>query len=78
MKKSTLPSRDKRCRLSLECKESVKKQIEDHGSELGQWSLIGSIRKAVQRSKKFFDLEARGTLLLQRDIDGEVEEIPKD
>ena len=64
-------------RLSLECKKAEKKAIEDHGKAIGQWSLIGSIRTAVARSMKLLDLERRGTLLLQRDSDGEIEEVPK-
>ena len=71
--------RDKRCRLSLECRESIKSEIEAHGKELGQWSLIGTLRKAIRRSKALFDLEQRGVLILVRDSDGEAEdvEIPK-
>lgn len=69
--------REKRCRLSLECSESAKQAIEAHGKELGQWSLIGALRLSVQRSKKLFDLEQRGVLLLQRHRDGEIEEVEK-
>lgn len=69
--------RDKRVRLSLECKASVKQAFEDHGEDLKEWSMIGTLRKAVARSKKFFDLEARGDLLLRRKDDGGIEEVPK-
>jgi hypothetical protein len=61
----------------LECKKAEKAAIEAHGKAVGEWSLIGSIRKAVERSMKLLDLERRGTILLQRDSDGEIEEIPK-
>jgi hypothetical protein len=71
-------NREKRCRLSLECKESVKQTIEAHGAELGHWSLIGGIRAAVQRSKALFDLERRGTLFLQRHDDSEIEDVKLD
>lgn len=76
---STTPQRDKRVRLSLECSAKVKREIEAHGKDLSEWSLIGTIRRAVKRSKALFDLEARGTLMLLRDEDGEVEdvEVPK-
>ena len=71
--------RSKRVRLSLECRESVKNEIEAHGKDLGQWSLVGSIRKAILRSRWLFALEQRGILLLQRNSDGEIEdvEVPK-
>jgi len=70
---STNP-RDKRVRLSLECKASMKAEIEAHGEELKEWSLIGGIRKSVRRSKALFDLEQRGTLILVRK-DGEAEDV---
>ncbi len=69
--------RSKRVRLSLECRESVKNEIEAHGKDLGEWSLIGGIRRSVERSRKLFNLERRGVLLLQRDSDGGIEEVPK-
>jgi len=71
------PRRHGNERLSLECKPEVKQAIIDHGKELSEWSIIGTIRSAVARSKKFFDLEQRGTLLLQRFGDGEIEEVEK-
>lgn len=74
-KKKTPSGRNGYARLSLECKPEVKKALKDHGKELGEWAIIGTIRKAVARSKKLFDLEKRGTLLLQRHEDGEIEEI---
>lgn len=77
MSKNTAP-RYGNVRLSLETKPPVKQAILDHGKELGEWSIISAIKRSVERSKKFFDLERRGTLLLQRDSDGEIEEIPKD
>lgn len=67
----------KRVRLSLECRAEVKQAIEDHGKDLGEWSLIGTIRRAVERSAKLLKLERRGTLLLQRDEDGEIEEVER-
>ncbi len=73
---STSPeTRDKRCRLSLECSLAAKEALENHGTELGQWSLIGAIRKSVARSKRLFDLEKRGSLVLIRDSDGEAEDV---
>ena len=71
---STNP-RDKRVRLSLECKVGTKAEIEAHGEELGEWSLIGGLRRSVRRSKALFDLEQRGTLILFRDEDGEAEDV---
>lgn len=68
---------NKRVRLSLECKASVKKAIEEHGKDLGEWSLIGAIRSSVRRSKKLFDLERRGDLVLIRNEDGKAENVPK-
>lgn len=62
-------------RLSLECKPAVKKSLLDHGEELKEWALISVIRRSVARSRKLFALEQRGTLLLQRDVDDEIEEI---
>ena len=47
----TTPQRDKRCRLSLECASSFKQSLEEHGDELKQWALIGTLRKAVSRSR---------------------------
>lgn len=76
MSKSTEP-RHGNVRLSLECKPQVKVEIIAHGKELGEWSIISAIRRSVTRSKKLFDLERRGTVLLQRDSDGGIEEVPK-
>ena len=64
-------------RLSLECKPAVKAAILAHGKELGEWSIISAIRRSVERSRKLFNLERRGVLLLQRDSDGGIEEVPK-
>lgn len=67
--------KDKRVRLSLECTQSIKDAIERHGTDLGQWSFVGSIRRAVARSKQIYDLEQRGTLMLVRHSDGELEDV---
>lgn len=67
--------RDKRVRLSLECSATTKAEIEAHSEDLKEWSLIGGIRKSVQRSKALFDLERRGSLVLIRDVDGECEDV---
>ena len=67
--------RSKRVRLSLECRESVKNEIEAHGKDLGEWSLIGGIRRSVERSAALLDLERRGSLVLIRDSDGEAEDV---
>ena len=76
MKKTTPEQlRDKRCRLSLECRASTKAEIEAHGDEVGQWSLVGSIRKAISRSRQLFALEQRGVLQLKRRDDGGVEDV---
>jgi hypothetical protein len=74
MKKNTEP-RHGNVRLSLEMKPRDKQAIIDHGKELGEWSLVGCLRRSVQRSKALFDLEARGTLFLQRHDDSEIEEV---
>jgi len=68
-------TRDKRVRLSLECSAATKVEIEAHGEELGEWSLVGTLRRAVKRSRALFDLEQRGTLILVRDADGEAEDV---
>lgn len=49
----------KRTRLSLECSDATKRQIVLHGKELGQVSLIGTIRSAVARSRKQFSDEKK-------------------
>ena len=67
----------KRVRLSLECSEDAKVAIEAHGRELGEWSIIGAVRKSVSRSAKFMVLERRGQLVL-RTGDGVEEEVPRD
>lgn len=74
MNKSPEP-RHGNVRLSLETKPSVKQAILDHGKELGEWSIVGCIRRAVSRSAAIFKLEQRGTLLLQRHSDGEIEDV---
>ena len=78
MKKNSLP-RHGNVRLSLEAKPEFKDEILAHSKELGQWSIVGTLRKAVRRSKALFDLEKRGTLFLQRHDDSEIEdvELPK-
>ena len=67
--------RDKRVRLSLECKESVKNALEIHGKALGEWSIIGGIRHSVERSNQLLDRERRGSRVLIRDADGEAEDV---
>jgi hypothetical protein len=76
MKKNILP-RHGNVRLSLEAKPEFKKDILAHGAELGEWSIVGCLRQAIRRSKKLFDLEQRGVLLLQRHCDSEIEEVEK-
>ena len=73
-KPSTLP-RHGNARLSLECKPEVKDAIVEHGKFIGEWSLVGSIRKAIERSNKLLALQRRGTLVLVRDEDGEIEDV---
>lgn len=67
--------RDKRVRLSLETKESVKEQIIAHGKDLGEWSLVGSLRRSVERSAALLALERRGSLVLIRSADGGAEDV---
>ena len=74
MKKSTEP-RHGNVRLSLEMKPLDKAAILAHSKELGQWSIVGTLRKAISRSAALFKLEQRGTLLLERKDNGEIEEV---
>ena len=71
---STTP-RDKRVRLSLECSASTKASLVAHGKDLGQWSLVGAIRRAISRSAALLALERRGTLKLVRKDDGVTEDV---
>lgn len=53
----TKSKKPKRVRLSLETTEDFKKELIQHGDELKCWSLIGTIRTAVRRSKELLELE---------------------
>jgi hypothetical protein len=61
--------------LSLECRASVKDEIVSHGVDLGEWSLIATIRRAVRRSEALLLLARRGSLKLVRDSDGGTEDV---
>ena len=56
-----------RVRLSLECKQEDKDELVAHGTELGEWSLIGTIRHAVRRSRRLLDLEKTSEGIEQRE-----------
>ena len=55
--------KEKRVRLSLETKEGVVRALRDHGVALGEWSAIGTIRRALARSEWLLALEKRGGLM---------------
>lgn len=78
-KTASPPPRHGNVRLSLEAKPETKADIIAHGKELSEWSIIGTIRRAIERSRWLFGMEQKGTLLLQRNSDGEIEdlEVPK-
>lgn len=56
-----------RVRLSLECKPEDKDELVAHGTELGEWSLIGTIRHAVRRSKRLLEQEKTSEGIEQRE-----------
>ena len=47
----------RRVRLSLETDEAFKERLVHHGQQLGESSLIGTIRKAVERSEELREIE---------------------
>jgi hypothetical protein len=51
------PDHEKRVRLSLETKASVLKDLRDHQVALGERSMIGLIRRMLQRSKELLSRE---------------------
>lgn len=51
-----------RVRLSLECSLAFKEELMLHGEELKEWSLIGTIRESVRRSKELGELEREAAL----------------
>ena len=67
----------KRVRLSLETTEDFKDELIEHGKALGEWSLIGALRRSLSRSSKLLALEMQGKLFLCRDEDDEIVEIDR-
>lgn len=49
-----------RVRLSLETTADVKAEFLRHGADLGQWSMIGTLREAVRRSAELKRFEDSG------------------
>ena len=52
----------KRIRLSLETTEHVKQEFLRHAADLGEWSMIGMLRRAVSRSADIHRLSESGAL----------------
>ena len=66
-----MADKPKRIRLSLETTESVKQEFLRHAADLGEWSMIGMLRRAVSRSAAIHRLSESGALWVIDSEDGD-------